>query len=81
MTGDADYKGNQFIYEKDPFTEGGTHYEVYKLLYDLEADGFTEGIENNISWQTTWQRFEQWPLCLHCHGLMGTAPAKGRGKK
>ncbi len=53
MTGDADYKGNQFIYEKDPFTEGGTHYEVYKLLYDLEADGFTEGIENNISWQTT----------------------------
>lgn len=53
MTGDADYKGNQFIYEKNPFTEGGTHYEVYKLLYDLEADGYTEGIENDISWPTT----------------------------
>lgn len=53
MTGDADYKGNKFIYEKDPFTEGGTHYEVYKLLYDLEANGYTEGIENDISWPTT----------------------------
>ncbi len=53
MTGDPDYKGNKFVYEKNPFTEGGTHYAVYQMLYDLEAHGYTEGFENDISWETT----------------------------
>lgn len=53
MTGDPDYKGNKFVYEKDPFTEGGTYYTVYQMIYDLEAYGYTEGIENNVSWETT----------------------------
>lgn len=53
MSGDPDYKGNKFIYEKDPFTEGGTYYTVYRLLYDLESYGYTEGIENNVDWATT----------------------------
>lgn len=53
LSGDPDYKGNKFIYEKDPFTEGGTHYTVYKLLYDLESYGYTEGFDNDISWETT----------------------------
>lgn len=53
MTGDPSYKGNKFVYEKDPFTEGGTHYAVYQMLYDLEAYGYTEGFENEISWERT----------------------------
>lgn len=53
MTGDPDYKGNKFIYEKDPFTEGGTYYTVYQMLYDLEAYGYTEGVGNDVSWETT----------------------------
>ncbi len=53
MTGDPAYKGSKFVCEKDPFTEGGTYYAVYQMLYDLEAGGYTEGIGNNVDWDVT----------------------------
>lgn len=35
MTGDPDYRENGFVNEINPFLEGTTHYQVYKLLYDI----------------------------------------------
>lgn len=42
MTGDANYRYNDFAYEKNPFTEGKNHYIVYKLLYDIVSQGLCE---------------------------------------
>jgi diguanylate cyclase (GGDEF)-like protein len=53
MTGDPDYKGNEFVYEENPFTEGGTYYEVYRLLYELVARGYTEDEDSGVDWNKT----------------------------
>ena len=42
MTGDADYRYNNFAHEKNPFTEGKNHYIVYKLLNDIVGQGLCE---------------------------------------
>lgn len=42
MTGQDDYKLNSFIFEKNPFSEGSNHYQAYKLLYDMVANGYAE---------------------------------------
>lgn len=44
MSGKADYKFNEYIYDKEPFSKGSNHYEVYKLLFDLIEAGYTEPI-------------------------------------
>ncbi len=53
MTGDADYKENDFVYEEYPFSEGKPHYEVYKLLYDLVHDGLAESDPRTTEWATS----------------------------
>jgi diguanylate cyclase (GGDEF)-like protein len=35
MTGDPEYKFNQFIFDESPFTKGSTHYNTYSLLYEI----------------------------------------------
>ena len=50
MTGDADYKNNKFIYEKDPFLEGSNHYEAYRLLYDIVLKRLCEDDITSMDW-------------------------------
>lgn len=42
MTGNPGYKFNAFLYEENPYQVGSTHYQVFQLLYDLVAQGYTE---------------------------------------
>lgn len=80
MTGDSDYKGNKFVYEKDPFTEGGTHYAVYQMLYDLEAGGYTEGVGNNVTWETTCKDLNEGRCGCIFVGSWALAQLKASGK-
>lgn len=50
MTGDPDYKANGFVNELDPFLEGTTHYQVYKLLYDIVSEGLCEAKPEESDW-------------------------------
>ena len=50
MTGDADYRGGKFVYEKDPFLEGSNYYKAYKLLYDIVDQGLCEEQVDQTSW-------------------------------
>lgn len=50
MTGDADYRGLKFVYEKDPFLKGSNYYKAYKLLYDIVAQGLCEDEFDKINW-------------------------------
>ena len=50
MTGDADYRGGKFVYEKNPFLKGGNYYKAYKLLYDIVDQGLCEEQFDEISW-------------------------------
>ncbi len=51
MTGSADYKYTYFTYEKDAFLEGSTHYQVYKLLYDIVKEGLCESDPTKSNWE------------------------------
>ena len=62
MTGNPGYKEHEFLYERNPFTESGTHYQVYKLLYDLIADGLTEQPLGSISWNQSMQMLKDGKL-------------------
>lgn len=42
MTGNANYRGQEFVYEKNPFLEGSNYYHAYKLLYDIVDQGLCE---------------------------------------
>lgn len=42
MNGATGYRFNDYIYKRNPFAPGTSHYQVYKLLYDLIANGYTE---------------------------------------
>lgn len=51
MTGSADYKYTYFTYEKDAFLQGSTHYQVYKLLYDIVKNGLCENDPTKSNWE------------------------------
>ncbi len=50
MTGDANYKENGFVYEMNPFSEGTTHYNVYRMLYDIVNEGLSEENPQETVW-------------------------------
>jgi diguanylate cyclase (GGDEF)-like protein len=50
MTGNSDYKFNQFIFEKNPFAEGSTHYSTYSLLYEIIRNGLAGDDPTNTNW-------------------------------
>lgn len=49
-TGDNEYKGTKFVYDKDPFLEGGNYYEAYKLLYEIVRQNLHEGSHKVYDW-------------------------------
>ena len=52
LTGDADYHNNGIITEKDPFSEGKSHYTLYKLLYDICNKGLCESDPVTSDWES-----------------------------
>lgn len=51
MTGDPEYRNNKFIYERNPFSKGSTHYQVYGMLYDIVKDGLCEDDPKSDDWE------------------------------
>lgn len=55
-TGDAKYRNQEFPHMKDPFTDPGDGtgaYNVYKVLYDAVANGFTEEDYTTTDWESS----------------------------
>lgn len=50
MCGDASYRGEKFVYEKNPFLEGSNFYNAYKLLYEIVDKGLCEEKNNVLDW-------------------------------
>ncbi|MEM8859313.1 MAG: ABC transporter substrate-binding protein, partial [Chloroflexota bacterium] len=48
----ADYS-NELAYTDAPFAEGGDHYAMYKMLYDLAAAGLIEDDPATTDWETS----------------------------
>ena len=73
MSGNADYRGLEFVYEKDPFLEGSNYYNAYKLLYDIVDQGLCEEQFDSISWVDVYNKLNSgdigsvvlgsWALC------------------
>lgn len=40
-----------FLYEKDPYSEGSTHYQVYELLYEIVERGLCEDNPLATDWE------------------------------
>ncbi len=57
-TGDENYKNNVLPIEDNPFSEGKSHYTVYKLLYDLANKGLIEEDPTTTDWEA-------------CKGMLG----------
>jgi ABC-type glycerol-3-phosphate transport system substrate-binding protein len=53
ITGDADYHNNILVAEEDPFSPGKPHYILYKLLYDIVAEGLCENDPVTTDWENS----------------------------
>lgn len=53
VTGDADYHNNGIVSEESPFSEGKSHYTVYKLLYDIVEKGLCEKDPVTSDWESS----------------------------
>lgn len=52
-TGDPDYKNNGMINDQAPWSEGGSHYAVSKLLYDIVKEGLCEEDPTTCDWEAS----------------------------
>lgn len=50
MTGDAGYRYGGYLDDKNPYREGTSHYQVYRLLYDMVELGYTEKNSAVCNW-------------------------------
>ena len=59
MTGDAGYRYGGFLNEVNPYRDGTTHYQVYRMLYDMVELGYTEEDHSAISWDESKKMLNQ----------------------
>lgn len=53
ITGNANYKNNDLVHDKNAFGEGSSHYVVAKLLYDIIANGLCEPDPTTGDWEAS----------------------------
>ena len=51
VSGNSDYVNNVMCNERDAFTEGKPSYKVYKLLFDIVANGLCESDPVSSNWE------------------------------
>ena len=44
---------NEMVYMEAPFAEGAAHHTIYKLMYDLVAEGLTEEDPTTTDWESS----------------------------
>jgi raffinose/stachyose/melibiose transport system substrate-binding protein len=52
VSGDPDYL-NRMVHMDDPFSPGRPHYVMYRLMYDLVAEGLTEEDPTTTDWESS----------------------------
>ena len=53
ITGNANYKNNELPHDVNAFAEGGSHYVVAKLLYDIITKGLCEADPTTCDWEAS----------------------------
>lgn len=53
ITGNANYKNNELPHDANAFSEGGSHYVVAKLLYDIITQGLCEADPTTCDWEAS----------------------------
>ena len=53
ITGNANYKNNELPHDVNAFSEGGSHYVVAKLLYDIITKGLCEADPTTCDWEAS----------------------------
>lgn len=53
ITANANYKNNELPHDKNAFSEGGSHYVVAKLLYDIIINGLCEADPTTCDWEAS----------------------------
>ena len=79
MTGDAEYRYNNFAHEKNPFTEGKNNYIVYKLMYDIVSQGLCEEDVLQSDWWQSMILLNEGKVGCLALGSWGISTAKSAG--
>ncbi|MGN0484993.1 MAG: extracellular solute-binding protein, partial [Lachnospiraceae bacterium] len=79
MTGNSDYKGTAFLDEKNPYLEGTTHYKVYKLLYDIVAQGLCEENPQKSDWAKSKEMLNEGKIGCMCIGSWALGQMRAAG--
>lgn len=53
ITGNADYKNNELPYDANSFAEGGPHYILAEMLYDIVTEGLCEADPTTCDWEAS----------------------------
>jgi len=79
MTGQADYKLSEFIFQENPFSEGEPYYESCKLLYDLVAAGLVENDVTKGNWYDSCVKLNNGEIGCLAIGSWALAQIRGAG--
>lgn len=80
MTGNADYKYRYFTYEKDAYLEGSTHYQSFRLLYDIVDKGFCESDPAKSDWEKCKGMLNEGKIGCLAIGSWAISQFKGAGE-
>ncbi len=81
MTGDAGYRYGEFLNQVNPFQEGTTHYQVYRLLYDMVELGYTEEESAKCNWDESKRKINEGEIGCIAIGSWAVSQFKEAGTK
>lgn len=79
MTGDPDYRYNGFLYQRNPFSQGSTHYQVFQMLYEIVAEGLCEENPKGDDWETSKRMLNQGKIGCMAMGSWAVQQFKNAG--
>ena len=80
VSGDSDYVNNVMCSEEDPFSEGKPSYKVYKLLYDIVANGLCESDPVSTNWEQSKEMINNGEIACMAVGSWAVNQFKEAGK-
>lgn len=80
MTGNPAYRYEDFITTVNPFSEGSTHYSVFRLLYDMVQKGYTEVGVQDVTWGESLAMINQGEIACAAVGTWALAEYKRAGE-
>ena len=78
-TGNANYKNNELIADAGAFQDGGSHYEVAELLYNIVANGLCEADPTTCDWESSKLMLNNGEIGCMVLGSWALSQIKGAG--